>query len=72
MGLKFKLNEKLVQARKEKGVFQEELANICGITRISYSKKERGVTAFTEWEMWKICKALGYSPMEIFFNFEEE
>lgn len=39
-----KVNEKLLKLRKEKGISQEELANVLGVSRQSISKWELGDT----------------------------
>lgn len=63
-----KANFKLKQARAEKNITQQELADAIGVTVMTYNLKENGKRAFIEEEMKKICRVLDKPADDIFFN----
>lgn len=63
-----KANWKLKEARSERDLTQEELANIIGLSLYGYQRKENGEGQFTEREMKKICEVLEKEVTDIFFN----
>lgn len=56
----------LLQARKEAGLTQAELANLLGISTTSYGDKERGIKEFTQDEMFFLSKFFNKNLQEIF------
>lgn len=65
---KMQENKKLKLARIEKGLYQKDMADKLGISRLSYLLKENGERDFTEWEIMKICEILEKSPEDLFFK----
>jgi DNA-binding XRE family transcriptional regulator len=63
-----KANFRLKEARFEKKVTQQELADAIGVTVMTYSNRENGKYPFTEPEMQKIADVLGKKVTDIFFN----
>lgn len=59
-------NEKLKSLREAKGMTQEELAEIIGISRQSISKWELGVNEPDIATIRVLCQALGTTPNELF------
>ena len=60
------INYKLKGARVEKGLTQEDIAKMIGISTYSYLMKENGKRDFTLTEMKKICEILDKELSEIF------
>lgn len=58
--------KRVAAARTEIGFKQEDMANVLGITRQTYSLKERGDRSFSTSELEKISKATN-KPVEYFF-----
>lgn len=63
-----KANFRLKQARAEKNITQQELADAIGVTVMTYNLKENGKRAFIEEEIAKICIVLDKPADELFFN----
>lgn len=63
-----KSNFKLKEARAIKGLTQEELAKLIGLSAYGYQRKENGEGQFTEKEMQKICEIFEREVTDIFFN----
>ncbi|WP_409229436.1 helix-turn-helix transcriptional regulator [Gudongella sp. SC589] len=63
-----KANFKLKQARAERDMTQQELAQAIGLSLMAYNLKENGKRAFVEEEIAKICTVLDKSADDIFFN----
>jgi len=61
-----RINYKLKGARVEKGLTQEDIAKMIGISTYSYLMKENGKRDFTLTEMKKICEILDKELSEIF------
>lgn len=51
-------NENLIQARKEKGFTQKEMAEMLAMEQTTYSKKERGISRIRENEWISFAKIL--------------
>ncbi|MFD2942223.1 helix-turn-helix domain-containing protein [Flavobacterium notoginsengisoli] len=62
---------KLTNARLSKGMSQEELADLIGMTQSNYSRRENGHKKISEVEWVKIAKELGVSKEEIYEPDEE-
>ncbi len=61
-----KLREKLVQnTRKTKGLSQEKVAHLLGISQSKYSRLENGEIDFSIRQIGLLCDALGLNPLEI-------
>jgi transcriptional regulator with XRE-family HTH domain len=63
---------KLIQARLSKGLSQEELADLIGMSQSNYSRRENGRTNITEIEWSKIAKELGVDKEVIYESNEEK
>ncbi|NOW92369.1 putative transcriptional regulator [Clostridium beijerinckii] len=61
------MENKLKEARIQKGFSQKQLASIVGITRPALSNIERGEVAPGSIVLLKLCKAVGKKVEEIFF-----
>lgn len=59
---------KLIGKRNEKGLTQQEMADLLGISKGNYNLKENGKLDFNLVEVKKILKILGSSYDEIFFE----
>ena len=59
---------KLVGKRNEKGITQEKMANLLGISKGNYNLKENGKLDFNLAEVRKILKILDESYEHIFFE----
>ncbi len=60
---------RITEIRKEKGISQEELSILSGVSRATISGLESGrVTVTTTDTLQKISKALGETVSEIFFT----
>ncbi|SFC53452.1 helix-turn-helix domain-containing protein [Flavobacterium phragmitis] len=57
---------KLTNARLAKGISQEELADLIGMTQSNYSRRENGHKKISEVEWIRIAKELGVSKEEIY------
>jgi transcriptional regulator with XRE-family HTH domain len=62
---------KLIQTRLAKGLSQEEIADLIGMSQSNYSRRESGRTNITETEWQRIAKELGVEK-EIIFEPEEQ
>lgn len=56
----------LKKIRIEKGISQEQLADLIGMTQSNYSRRENGKKNITEQEWKKIAKALNINVEDIF------
>jgi transcriptional regulator with XRE-family HTH domain len=56
----------LKKARQNKGMSQETLADLIGMTQSNYSRRENGKKNITETEWKKIAKALNVNIEEIY------
>lgn len=52
------LHENLIQARKQKGLTQKEMADMLAMEQTTYSKKERGISRIRENEWIRFAKIL--------------
>ncbi|MBD9219791.1 MAG: XRE family transcriptional regulator [Clostridiales bacterium] len=60
---------RITEIRKEKGISQEELSILSGVSRATISGLESGrITVTTTDTLQKISKALGETVSEIFFT----
>jgi transcriptional regulator with XRE-family HTH domain len=59
------IKEKLQDTRLKRGLSQEELADLIGMTQPSYSRKENGIKNITDAEWNKIAKVLKVEVQEI-------
>lgn len=62
---------KLTNARLAKGISQEELADLIGMTQSNYSRRENGHKKISEVEWVKIAKVLGVEK-EVIYEPDEE
>jgi putative transcriptional regulator len=63
-----KLYPKLIGKRKEKGITQEKIAGMIGISKNNYNLKENGKLDFNLVEVKKILEILNSKYEEIFFE----
>ncbi|MBV1817299.1 helix-turn-helix domain-containing protein [Bacteroidales bacterium MSK.15.36] len=61
-------NLKLKALRIEHEIKQSDLADMIGISKTTYNRKENGFNEFTENEIKIICEIFNKEPSEIFFN----
>lgn len=59
------IKDKIYETRRKKGISQEEMANLLGMSLNSYRKIERGPTLLVSHRIWEIAKALNISPEEL-------
>ena len=59
---------KLIGKRNEKGISQQEMANLLGISKNNYFLKEKGRLDFNLVEVKKILKILDCEYNDIFFD----
>lgn len=57
---------KLLILRKERGVTQQKMADLLGVTKETYRRKEKGLTDFGSSEMFKIANFFDKDIGEIF------
>ncbi|MFB9078043.1 helix-turn-helix domain-containing protein [Flavobacterium procerum] len=62
---------KLTQTRQAKGISQEELADLIGMTQSNYSRRENGHKKISEVEWVRIAKELGVEKDTIYEPDEE-
>ena len=62
---------KLYEARKRAELSQQEVADILGMSRISYGRKERGVVPFNSEEMFALSELLNSSLDDLFISKKE-
>ncbi|HAH55554.1 MAG TPA: transcriptional regulator [Flavobacterium sp.] len=60
------VKEKLFEARTKKGLSQEQLADLVGMTQSNYSRKENGVKKIVDAEWDKIAKELEVKKEDIY------
>jgi transcriptional regulator with XRE-family HTH domain len=60
------MKEKLLKARLNKGLTQEELAYLIGMTQSNYSRRERGLKKISDVEWVQIAKHLGVKKEDIY------
>lgn len=60
------VKEKLFDVRTKKGLSQEELADLIGMTQSNYSRKENGIKKILDAEWDKIAKELGVNKEDIY------
>lgn len=60
------MKKKLLQARLNKGLSQEELADLIGISQSNYSRREKGLKKISNMEWVKIAKYLDVAKEEIY------
>lgn len=63
---------KLIQTRLAKGLSQEELADLIGMSQSNYSRRENGRKKIAEVEWLKIAKELGVEKESIYEPDENE
>jgi transcriptional regulator with XRE-family HTH domain len=59
------MHEKLISLRKERGFSKEEFSNSLAMEQTTYSRKERGKSAFTTEDWKKITEILGVQIEDI-------
>ena len=59
---------KLIGKRHEKGISQQEMANLLGISKNNYFLKEKGKLDFNLAEVKKILEIFNCDYNDIFFN----
>ncbi len=62
------IKKKLVQARKQKGFTQKDIAEILCMGVSNYSRKEKGILSMRNEEWEKIAEFLGVPVEEIHYN----
>lgn len=62
---------KLYEIRKEKGLTQENIAKILGVSRVEVSRYETGVRKLNHNQLIKLCVELNTRP-DILLGFDEE
>ncbi len=60
------IKEKLFEARTSKGLSQEELADLIGMTQPNYSRRENGLKKISDTEWVRIAKELGVKKEDIY------
>ncbi|KLT70290.1 helix-turn-helix transcriptional regulator [Flavobacterium sp. ABG] len=60
------MKKKLLQTRLNKGISQEELADLLGMSQPNYSRREKGLKNISENEWLKIAKHLNVKKEEIY------
>lgn len=60
------IKSKLAAVRLQKGVSQEQLADLIGISQSSYSRREKGLVQILEHEWIRIAKELNVERVDIF------
>lgn len=60
------MKEKLLNARLKKGLSQEELADLIGMSQPNYSRRENGLKNISDVEWTKIAKELGMKKEDIY------
>jgi transcriptional regulator with XRE-family HTH domain len=60
------IKEKLLNARLKKGLSQEELADLIGMTQSNYSRRENGLKRISDPEWTKISKELQVKKEDIY------
>lgn len=60
------IKEKLLDARLKKGLSQEELADLIGMTQSNYSRRENGLKRISDPEWTKIAKELKVKKEDIY------
>jgi transcriptional regulator with XRE-family HTH domain len=55
----------LTQARNQRGLRQEDLAQAAGLTQATWSRVEKGTTKLAVTDLWKVAPVLGSKPSEI-------
>ncbi|WP_456315202.1 helix-turn-helix transcriptional regulator [Pseudomonas shirazensis] len=60
------MKKKLIKKRLEKGLSQEQLADLIGMTQSNYSRRENGLKKITDQEWLKIAKELGVKKEDIY------
>lgn len=60
------LKIKLLEARLNKGLSQEKLADLTGMTQSNYSRREQGLKKISDTEWTKIAKELGVNKEDIY------
>lgn len=60
------MQTKLLELRKKKKLSQEKMAQLLGISKVSYNHKENGIVEFKSDEMFRVSKIMGLSIDQIF------
>lgn len=60
------MKDKLLKARLNKGLSQEQLADLIGMTQSNYCRREKGLKKISEVEWYKIAKELGVKKEDIY------
>jgi transcriptional regulator with XRE-family HTH domain len=60
------IKEKLLNARLKRGLSQEELADLVGMTQPNYSRRENGLKKISDSEWTKIAKELKVKKEDIY------
>ena len=59
------IKEKIFEIRRKKGISQEKMAQLLGISNNSFRKLEKGKTTLLNDRLWKIAKILEVSLEEL-------
>ncbi len=59
------IKEKIWEIRRKKGISQEKMAQLLGISNNSFRKLEKGKTILVNTRLWKIAKILEVSVEEL-------
>ncbi len=60
------MQTKLLELRKRKKLSQEKMAELLGISKVSYNHKETGRVEFKSDEMFRVSEIMGLSIDQIF------
>lgn len=60
------MQNNLIILRKNNNITQKKMAIFLNISEVQYSKKEKGIAAFTQDEMFKIADYFGLKVDDIF------
>jgi len=60
------IKNKLISARKQKGLSQKEMAGLAFMDQSQYSRREKGISRFSEEEWERFAKILEKETEEIF------
>lgn len=59
------MGEALCEKRKEKGLSQQNIADLVGISRVSVSYYENGIRSINTDELLSLCDICGFDALEI-------
>lgn len=65
------LKKRLLEARLNKGISQEEMADLIGMTQPNYCRREKGLKKISDTEWTKMAKELGVKKENIYESDEQ-